>query len=44
VLVVGRKGHHVANRLDVLNKFQRRDGKKEYLAIYPKHLDALGGV
>jgi hypothetical protein len=44
VLLVDRKGHHVADRLDVLNKFQRRDCENEYLAIYPKKSDALGGV
>jgi hypothetical protein len=36
VQLINREGHHVANRLDVLNKFQRRDGEKEYLAIYPQ--------
>jgi hypothetical protein len=44
VLVVNGKGYHVAKRLDALYKFQRRDGEKMYSAIYPKKLDALGGV
>ena len=40
--MVNRKGHHVANRLDILNKFQRRDGEKEYLAIYPEIFRNVG--
>lgn len=36
MLVVDRESHHVANGLDALDKFQRRNNKKEYVAICPK--------
>jgi hypothetical protein len=42
VLVVNGKGHHVANRLDALYKFQRRGGEKQYSAIYPKKVRCVG--